>query len=284
MWFKIDDGWWHNRKTRRALRSHPSKRRDAGAAGVWSLAGDWSADTGTEGFIPEDELEQWDDDWELIAKRLVDAGYWTEETRDGERGYLFHDWEGYQPLKAKIAADKAAAAERQQRWRDKHRNAAGRFQGDGEEPPLDDDRNALRERDITRESQGRVTDPVTPPRPDPTRPESTSMANLVSQLPVVEANGKNFSMPEGLLTEISDALCCDRPAALAVAGKYLAEAPGDVRSPGAYVRRSFRADPNKHKPKRPSPTKAQQCPKHPGQWADRCGPCAADLKAGTHDE
>lgn len=109
MWFKVDDGWWRHRKTRRLIRSHPAKRRDAGAAGFWALAGNWCAGAGTDGWVPEDELEQFDDDWGELAKRLVVAEYWVPEAMDGEPGYRFINWPIYQPAKADV--DRAREAQ-----------------------------------------------------------------------------------------------------------------------------------------------------------------------------
>lgn len=128
MWFKVDDGWWRHRKTRRLVRSHPEMRRDAAAVGLWTLAGDWCADNGTDGWIPEDELEQWADDWSDLAKRIVAVGYWSAEQVDGESGYRFHDWEIYQPQASAVAAKRAANAARQAKWRENHRNADGRYE------------------------------------------------------------------------------------------------------------------------------------------------------------
>ena len=86
-WFKIDDKHHDHKKTRRALRGAEGKRRDASAMGLWELAGSWCADNLTDGFVPTDELYRWDDDWQTLADRLVDAGYWEAEEIDGEDGY-----------------------------------------------------------------------------------------------------------------------------------------------------------------------------------------------------
>lgn len=53
MWFRVDDKFPDHRKVRQVRRSHPSKRRDASAFGLWALAGAWSDD----GFIPLEVLE-----------------------------------------------------------------------------------------------------------------------------------------------------------------------------------------------------------------------------------
>lgn len=95
MWMKIDDGLHTHRKTRAVTKSHPDKRRDAAPMGMWVLAGSWAAQNGTEGWVPEDELDRWEDDWQTLATRLVRAGYWWPHMKDGEPGYGFTDWHDY---------------------------------------------------------------------------------------------------------------------------------------------------------------------------------------------
>ena len=93
MWFRVDDSVPDNKKTRRVRRSHPTKRRDLAPFGLWVMAGAWSDD----GWVPLEWLEDHDDDAEVLAARLVDAGLWHPEDRDGERGYAFNDWHEYNP-------------------------------------------------------------------------------------------------------------------------------------------------------------------------------------------
>lgn len=95
MWMKIDDRLHAHRKTRMVSKSHPDKRRDIAPMGLWVSAGSWSAQNGTDGWVPEEELDRWDDDWKMLAARLVDSGYWWVEDRAGEPGYGFHDWHDY---------------------------------------------------------------------------------------------------------------------------------------------------------------------------------------------
>ena len=97
MWMKIDDGLHAHRKTRAVTKSHADKNRDASPMGLWVLAGSWAAQNGTDGWVPEDELDRWDDDWPTLTRRLVRAGYWWPADRDGEAGYGFNDWLDYNP-------------------------------------------------------------------------------------------------------------------------------------------------------------------------------------------
>lgn len=97
MWMKVDDRLHSHRKTRTVTKSHADKTRDIAPMGLWVAAGSWAAQNGKEGWVPEDELDRWDDDWKMLAARLVDAGFWWPEDLDGEAGYGFHDWHDYNP-------------------------------------------------------------------------------------------------------------------------------------------------------------------------------------------
>lgn len=96
-WFRGDDRLHAHRKTRAVLRSHPDKTRDASPMGLWVLAGTWAAQNATVGWAPIEELDRWDDDWQDLAARLVDAGFWWPEIRGGEQGFGFVNWEEYNP-------------------------------------------------------------------------------------------------------------------------------------------------------------------------------------------
>ena len=96
MWFRVDDKLPNHAKTRRVRKTHPTKRRDAAPFGLWVLAGAFSDD----GFIPLEVLEDWDDDAEELADRLVCAGLWEECEQAGEVGYRFHDWAAHNPVDA----------------------------------------------------------------------------------------------------------------------------------------------------------------------------------------
>lgn len=119
-WFKVDD----------TLHSHP-KTRKAGlpAMGMWALAGSYSSSYVTEGFIPEWWVAAFPSGrrW---ANRLVCADLWELAEKNGEQGWMFHDWNKFQPSKAEIEADRAESRRRQREWRAKHRNGAtGEFEG-----------------------------------------------------------------------------------------------------------------------------------------------------------
>lgn len=100
-WFKVDDKLHDHRKSRAAGRS---------AMGVWVLAGSWSADNLTNGFIPATLLSRWGG--KTDAARLVKAGLWHVDEQDGEKGWRFHNWAEHQPTKEEVEAKREAARER----------------------------------------------------------------------------------------------------------------------------------------------------------------------------
>lgn len=184
MWMKVDDGLHAHRKTRLVTKSHPAKTRDAAPMGLWVLAGSWAAQNGTDGWVPEDELDRWDADWKTLADRLVRAGYWWPSERNGEPGYGFSDWHDYNDPAG--AASKAGSFGNHVRW---HVNE-GRVEPECEHCPTEPD-GPESPPDIAPESggdRGATSDPtrtriggaIALPDPNPTRtrpepePPSTS--------------------------------------------------------------------------------------------------------------
>jgi hypothetical protein len=99
-WFKVDDKLHDHRKSRVAKKA---------AMGVWVLAGSWCMDNLTDGFVPLDVLGRWGT--KSDAQALVRAGLWLDASRNGEKGFQFHDWDRFQPSAAVTAAVKAKEAE-----------------------------------------------------------------------------------------------------------------------------------------------------------------------------
>lgn len=98
MWVKIDDKLHAHRKTRKITTSDADKRRDAAPMGLWLLAASWAGQNNPAmGWVPEHELDRWDDDWEALAQRLVKAGFWWPEQHEDEPGFGFVDWADYNP-------------------------------------------------------------------------------------------------------------------------------------------------------------------------------------------
>lgn len=111
-WFKTDDKLPNHRKSRAVRKTHPSKRRDVAPFGIWVLAGAWSDD----GFVPLEVLEDWDDEAKMLADRLVRAGMWHPTKRDGEPGYVFHDWADHNPSRDDNDPSKSGTFGNHMRW------------------------------------------------------------------------------------------------------------------------------------------------------------------------
>jgi hypothetical protein len=137
VWFKVDDKLHDHRKARAA---------GAVAMGVWVLAGSWSADNLTDGFIPATILPRWGRPRD--ATRLVDVGLWHADEQDGEKGWRFHEWLERQPSRAQKLEERATKAE------------AGRIGG----------LHSGRSRREAKSKQGASGLVEPPSRPDPTRP------------------------------------------------------------------------------------------------------------------
>jgi hypothetical protein len=112
-WFKVDD----------TLHGHPKPRKAGLAAmGLWSMAGSYSSQYVTEGFVPRWFVAGWPSGQKL-AIRLVEAEMWSPVVKDDEPGWQFHDWEHYQMTREEIEHDKQLNRERQKRFREKRREA-----------------------------------------------------------------------------------------------------------------------------------------------------------------
>lgn len=106
-WFKVDDSFWRHQKIRKVAAKAPA------ALALWSIAGSWSSEELTEGFIPDDELPWLIPGAEELAKELVAARLWKRE----KGGYRFHDWLDRNPSREQVLAEREAAKERMARLR-----------------------------------------------------------------------------------------------------------------------------------------------------------------------
>jgi hypothetical protein len=83
VWFKVDDKLHSHNKIRKVLADDPA------ALALWTVAGSWSSDNLTDGFVPDHQLP-----WLLpkgadeLAQILVAARLW----RRVRGGYQFHEW------------------------------------------------------------------------------------------------------------------------------------------------------------------------------------------------
>lgn len=140
-WFKVDD----------SFAFHPKAMAAGNAAlGLWVRAGSWAAQQLTDGRIPSGLLQTLGGK-PRDARRLVDVGLWLEV--DG--GWLFHDWDEFQPSRQVVQGKRADARERMKRVRAERRSR---------EQPAN-----------VRENFAECS-----PYPDPTRPEENETADAVS--------------------------------------------------------------------------------------------------------
>lgn len=108
-WFKVDDD----------LFDHPKVRAAGTAAmGLWVRCGSWSGRYLTEGWVPRDVALRYGTLRQ--AEKLAAVGLWVEGERDGERGWLFHQFLDRNPTRIKVENDRFAARERKQKSRTKH--------------------------------------------------------------------------------------------------------------------------------------------------------------------
>jgi hypothetical protein len=94
--------------------------------GLWALAGSWCAANLTDGFVPEVVALRYGTARQ--AERLVTAGLWEPTVRDGEPGWVFHDWFAYQPTRKEVERKRVLATQRQAKARairDGNRRSAG---------------------------------------------------------------------------------------------------------------------------------------------------------------
>lgn len=147
-WFKSDDKLPDHRKVRRA---------GTAAMGLWVLAGCWSSDNLTDGFVPRVIARRWDPRG-IYATKLVKSELWFDATADGEGGYQFVNWSEWNPTKAEVEAERERARDRMKKAR------LRRTGGERSEDVRPNERRSS--------GEVRVPRPV-PSRPVPTRPSSS---------------------------------------------------------------------------------------------------------------
>ena len=169
-WFKVDDKLPEHRKFRALRRLHPTKRRDVTALGLWVIAGAWSDD----GFVPLEVMEDWDDDAEALADRLVECGLWVHGEKEGELGCWFHDWEAMNPTIEPMSASRFAEKGREGNHVKWHVNRGVVAPDCGFcRPDIAPISPPESPGDIAPDSENDRPESL-PSRPDPTRPERNS--------------------------------------------------------------------------------------------------------------
>lgn len=145
-WFKVDDGF----------HGHPKVvELSLSAVGLWTLSGSWCAKYLTDGFVPDKTVIRLGSSVEDAAE-LVAADLWLNALG----GFEFKDWADYQPLKADVELERAAAQERMRAVRAKKKGVAG----SGEQPAN------VRENIARSSEEVRVTPSQSHPSPIPTTP------------------------------------------------------------------------------------------------------------------
>jgi hypothetical protein len=153
-WFMVDDKLHSHRKAVRA---------GVQAMGLWVLSGSWSADHLQDGFIPDYMALRIDPDAALHAAELVAAGLWSVAEKDGEQGWLFHEWDEFQPTREAVEAKREAARERMARVR-------GNQKAGSQEVRANNDGTSQKVRS-------------TPAHPSPSQPGSTPRRSASKPLP-----------------------------------------------------------------------------------------------------
>jgi hypothetical protein len=149
-WFKVDD----------RFHSHPkAMTASLTALGLWSVAGSWSGDHLTDGFIPDHMIPSLTRGQIELAKELCAAGLWKRS----RGGYQFHQWHEdadgtpRNPTKEEVTSTRAKRAK------------AGRMGG------LASGRTRSKPQSKSEASASagasRIVEP--PSRPDPTRTKSS---------------------------------------------------------------------------------------------------------------
>lgn len=102
-WFRVDDGFWSHPKTLALSK---------GAVALWVRAGSYSGNHLTNGVIKRDVLPILQGTTDEAAE-LIEAGLWLHHID----GYLFHDWDAYQPTREKVEHEREQTRQRVERWR-----------------------------------------------------------------------------------------------------------------------------------------------------------------------
>jgi hypothetical protein len=131
--------------------------------GLWAVSGAFCQAYLTDGFVPDWYVKTWPKGVTL-AKRLIAAGLWLQAQRDGENGWLFHEWLKVQDSKEQVEADR-------EKWRKKKQLQR---ESRGEAPVMSPDVSPGDKRgDIggeSRESPGYT-------QPNPTQEENSGYVN-----------------------------------------------------------------------------------------------------------
>lgn len=158
-WFKVDDGLHAHSKVVRA---------GVHAMGLWVIAGAWSSDQLTDGWIPDHMAARMDREYKKHAAQLVAAGLWyADALPNGDQGWRFHQWADHQPSSESVKAKREEARERMRRVR-------------GSRKPSPDEQAEDGSQDVRANTDGTLREVrLAPTRPDPKR--TTTKGPYVAQ-------------------------------------------------------------------------------------------------------
>lgn len=218
VWFKVDDGW----------HSHPKRIKSGvdleglAAQGLWAAAGSWSAKNLTDGFVTSEVLEglAFKTPWRVLKKlvdRLVRARLFEPAERDGESGWIYHDWDEWNPTRAEEQAKVAkksmgGALGNHRRWHEGKGKIDPRCDYcpasspggthvrsgeavNGSHRPSDTDseeRSVYRSEERSLKRNGSDNGAIPPTRPDPTREvQNQEPLQAVASLTNQDRNGRH---------------------------------------------------------------------------------------------
>jgi hypothetical protein len=125
-WIRYDDAFWHHEKVREVVAVDP------GAIGLHVLGSTYSAATSRPGFLPESQLAV------LVGSRRQGLKWATLLEQHGllhsvEGGWVYHDFDTYNPLEELRAKRKAAGSKGGKAAAAKRANATASAQANGEQ-------------------------------------------------------------------------------------------------------------------------------------------------------
>jgi general stress protein YciG len=241
-WFKVDDKFHSHNKTRKVLAEAPI------ALALWVVAGSWSSDNLTDGFVPDHQLP-----WlipvgsEDMARQLVAARFWKRV----RGGYQFHEWSSdsdgtkRNPTRDEVETDRRRKAEAGRKG-GLARSKATATSGNG---------SSTRQAPASASAKAGATEVLDPPtRPVP-KGRVGSTGRSLGELPPTHASSDPPSPRCGQHADVDEPPPC---------------------GPCADARRArTRWDLADAERRRTQP----QCRTHRGQPAHNCGLCRADALA-----
>ncbi|SCF42921.1 hypothetical protein GA0070563_112156 [Micromonospora carbonacea] len=274
--------------------------------GLWALAGSWSSNQLTDGWVPDYIAARLDTDYREHAAALVRAGLWVEDEQGGDKGWRFHQWGEHQPSAESVLVKREAARERMRRVRE-HRNAGSQdvranvhenFAGSAPNP--DPTRPDLKE---PSSSNGLFEEPPKPSTPKPGSDDDPNWARFWAAYPKKTSKKtarlrwasaiKQKHDPEEII--LGAQRYAERVKRERIEYRYVKHPDGwlngelwrdEAPPPGLYppMNAPYRGQPGVAESNAPRRIPRQDiCPKHRGQRAGRCGLCRAEAH-GTRKE